>query len=229
VGIFGAVALAAFAVLFLRLWSLQVLSGDEYLNAAQNNQLRLIRIEAPRGPILDRYGRTVVSNVAGTAVQLWVADLPKTGRNDLVQRLARVLDVSPRALAREVDERRGDPLTPITVKTSVGEEQVNYLYEHKAEFPGVEIVQVYLRDYTYGTLAAQILGYTGEISPAELKALRGDGYRAGDRIGKTGVEAAFDSYPGATAVSRRSASTLEAVRSPGSSCARRRAPGTRCG
>jgi penicillin-binding protein 2 len=194
VGIFGAVALAAFAVLFLRLWSLQVLSGDEYLNAAQNNQLRLIRIEAPRGPILDRYGRTVVSNVAGTAVQLWVADLPKTGRNDLVQRLARVLDVSPRALAREVDERRGDPLTPITVKTSVGEEQVNYLYEHKAEFPGVEIVQVYLRDYTYGTLAAQILGYTGEISPAELKALRGDGYRAGDRIGKTGVEAAFDSY-----------------------------------
>jgi penicillin-binding protein 2 len=194
VGIFGAVALAVFAVLFLRLWSLQVLSGDEYLNAAQNNQLRLIRIEAPRGPILDRYGRTVVSNVAGTAVQLWVADMPKTGRNDLVQRLARVLDVSPRALAREVEERRGDPLTPITVKTSVGEEQVNYLYEHQAEFPGVEIVQVYLRDYTYGTLAAQILGYTGEISPEELKALRGDGYRAGDRIGKTGVEAGFDSY-----------------------------------
>jgi penicillin-binding protein 2 len=194
VGIFGAVALAVFAVLFLRLWSLQVLSGDEYLNAAQNNQLRLIRIEAPRGPILDRYGRTVVSNVAGTAVQLWVADMPKTGRNDLVQRLARVLDVSPRALAREVEGRRGDPLTPITVKTSVGEEQVNYLYEHQAEFPGVEIVQVYLRDYTYGTLAAQILGYTGEISPEELKALRGDGYRAGDRIGKTGVEAGFDSY-----------------------------------
>ena len=70
VGILGAVALLLFALLFLRLWSLQVLSGDEYLNAAQNNQLRLVRLEAPRGPILDRNGRTIVSNVAGTAVEL---------------------------------------------------------------------------------------------------------------------------------------------------------------
>jgi penicillin-binding protein 2 len=192
VGILGAVALLVFAVLFLRLWSLQVLSGDEYLNAAQNNQLRLVRIEAPRGPILDRRGRVVVSNVAGTAVQLWVSDMPKQGRYEQVQRLARVLSVSPKALAREVDERRSDPLTPITVKTAVGEEQVDYLYEHQAEFPGVEIVQVYLRDYTYNALAAQILGYTGEISPEELAGLRRDGYRGGDRIGKTGVEAAFD-------------------------------------
>jgi penicillin-binding protein 2 len=194
VGILGVLALLVFGVLFLRLWSLQVLSGDEYLNAAQNNQLRLVRLEAPRGPILDRHGRVIVSNVAGTAVQLWVGDMPKQGRHELVERLAGILGVSPLALSREVDERRGDPLTPVLVKTSVGEAKVDYLLEHQAEFPGVEIVQVYLRDYSYGALAAQILGYTGEISPEELKALRRDGYRAGDRIGKTGVEAAFDSY-----------------------------------
>ena len=194
VGIFGALALVVFGVLFLRLWSLQVLSGDEYLNAAQNNQLRLVRIEAPRGPILDRHGRVVVSNVAGTAVRLWVGDMPKHGRHQLVERLATVLDVSPRALSREVDERRGDPLTPVIVKTSVGEAQVDYLLEHQAKFPGVEIAQVYLRDYHYGALAAQILGYTGEISPEELKAMRRDGYRAGDRIGKAGIEASYDTY-----------------------------------
>ena len=194
VGIFGALALVVFGVLFLRLWSLQVLSGDEYLNAAQNNQLRLVRIEAPRGPILDRHGRVVVSNVAGTAVRLWVGDMPKQGRHELVERLAAVLGVSPRALSREVDERRGDPLTPVIVKTSVGEAQVDYLLEHQAEFPGVEIAQVYLRDYHYGALAAQILGYTGEISPEEVKAMRRDGYRAGDRIGKAGIEASYDTY-----------------------------------
>ena len=158
VAVLGGVALLAFGILFLRLWSLQVLSGDEYLNAAQNNQLRLVRVEAPRGPILDRRGRAIVSNVAGTAVQLWTGDMPKEGRYELVRRLAKVLNVSPAALAREVEERRGDPVTPILVKSSVGEEQVNYLYEHQAEFPGVEIVQVYLRDYAYNTLAAQILG-----------------------------------------------------------------------
>jgi penicillin-binding protein 2 len=194
VAILGAIALAAFVVLFFRLWSLQVLSGDEYLNAAQSNQLRLIRVEAPRGPILDRQGRVVVSNVPGTAIQLWVGDMPKERRYDLVQRLAQVLDVSARALAREVEERRLDPLTPIVVKTSVGEAQVDYLYEHKAEFPGVKIAQVYLRGYPYGSLAAQVLGYTGEISPEELKSLRRDGYRAGDRLGKTGIESAYDSY-----------------------------------
>jgi len=195
VAVLGGVALVAFAVLFLRLWSLQVLSGEEYLKASQNNELRLIRVEAPRGPLLDRHGRVVVSNVAGTAVELWVGDMPDEGRFELVQRLAKVLDVSPRALAREVDERRSDPLTPIVVKTAVGEEQVDYLYEHQAEFPGVEIVQIYLRDYPYSSLAAQILGYTGEISPEELKRLpKKDGYRSGDRIGKTGIEAAYDSY-----------------------------------
>ena len=194
VAVLGFVALAAFGILFLRLWSLQVLSGDEYLNAAQSNQLRLVRVEAPRGPLLDRHGRVVVSNVAGTAVELWVGDMPKEGRYELVQRLSEVLDVAPRALARQVEERRFDPLTPIVVKTSVGEEQVDYLYEHQAEFPGVEIVQIYLRDYPYSALAAQILGYTGEISPDELKQLRKDGYRPGDRIGKTGIESAYDTY-----------------------------------
>ncbi|MGH3065781.1 MAG: penicillin-binding protein 2 [Gaiellaceae bacterium] len=195
VAVLGVVALVAFAILFFRLWSLQVLSGDEHLNAAQNNQLRLVRVEAPRGPILDRRGRIVVSNVAGTAVQLWVGDMPREGRYGLVQRLAAVLDVPPKALAREVDERRGDPLTPITVRTSVGEDQVNYLYEHRAEFPGVKIAQVYLRSYPYAALAAQILGYTGEISPEELERLpRRDGYRGGDRIGKAGIEASYDTY-----------------------------------
>ena len=231
VAILGGVALGAFVVLFFRLWSLQVLSGDEYLNAAQSNQLRLIRVEAPRGPLLDRRGRVVVSNVAGTAVELWVGDMPKEGRFELVQRLAGVLDVSPRALARQVDERRFDPLTPIIVKTAVGEEQVDYLYEHQSEFPGVEIAQVYLREYPYGSLAAQILGYTGEISPEELKRLRNDPtrYRAGDRIGKTGIEAAYDSYLRGRPGWRRSASTRSGASSRRLRFARSREPAMRSG
>jgi penicillin-binding protein 2 len=194
VGVLGVVALLLFAILFLRLWSLQVLSGSEYLNAAQNNQLRIVRVEAPRGPILDRRGRSVVSNVPGTAVLLWVGDLPKKGRYDLVRRLAEVVDVRPRALAREIEEARADPLTPITVKTSVGEEQVQYLYEHQSEFPGVEIAQIYLRDHEYNSLAAHVLGHVGEISSEELLRKRKDGYRLGDRVGKTGIEAAYDLY-----------------------------------
>ena len=96
----GIVALAVFAVLFFRLWSLQVLSGARYLDAAQNNQLRTIRVEAPRGPILDRNGKVIVGNVPGTAVKLWVGDMPKKeGRYRMIKRLAAVLDV-PAAASR---------------------------------------------------------------------------------------------------------------------------------
>jgi len=194
VGVFGALAIVAFAVLFFRLWSLQVLSGTRYLDAAQNNQLRLVRVDAPRGPILDRGGRVLVSNVAGTEVQLWVSDMPKQGRYALVRRLARVVGVSPGELARKVDAQASDPLTPITVKASVGEHEVDYLYEHQAEFPGVKVAQTYLRAYPNQSLAAQILGYVGEISPEELKALRRTGYQSGDSIGQAGIESAFDTY-----------------------------------
>ena len=57
IGILGAFALAAFALLFLRLWALQVLSGEDYLRAARDNQLRQVRVEAARGQIVDRKGR----------------------------------------------------------------------------------------------------------------------------------------------------------------------------
>ena len=124
-----------------------------------------------------------------------------------------------------MEERRFDPLTPIVVKTSVGEEQVDYLYEHQADFPGVEIVQIYLRDYPYSSLAAQILGYTGEISPEELKRLRKDGYRAGDRIGKTGIEAAYDSYLRGQTGSPRSGRLARATAVSASCCGRSRSAG----
>ena len=193
VGILGIVALAVFAVLFFRLWSLQVLSGDTYLAEAQGNQLRTIRIEAPRGTILDRHGRMIVDNVAGTAVKLWVGDLPANRRYAVIKRLAGVLRVSPLALAKEVDERVADPINPITVKTAVGEDQVAYLYEHQSEFPGVQIQQTYLRHYPYQSLAAQVLGYVGEVSQGDLDR-RPKLYKPGDKVGKAGVEAKLDEF-----------------------------------
>ena len=194
VGILGILAVAIFAVLFFRLWSLQALQGERYLRAAQGNQLRTIRLEAPRGTIVDRHGKVIVGNAPGTAVKLWVGDLPQEGRYRLVEHLARVLEVPTGRLAVEVNEQLVDPLTPITVKTRVTEEQVAYLYEHQEEFPGVQIQQTYLRSYPYGSVAAQILGYVGEISPEELKAKAKQGYLLGDKLGKTGVESEFDRY-----------------------------------
>ena len=48
VGLMGTLAIAVFATLFLRLWSLQILNGEQLLRASQNNQLRDVRLQAPR-------------------------------------------------------------------------------------------------------------------------------------------------------------------------------------
>jgi penicillin-binding protein 2 len=194
VGLLGGVALLVFGVLFFRLWSLQALSGPKYLALAQDNQLRLIRVEAPRGPILDRNGKVIVDNTAGTAVKLWVGDLPKHGRYTEISRLASVLGVPVGELAADVDAHARDPVDPITVKTAVRYDQVAYLKEHQADFPGVQIVQTYLRHYDYQSIAAQLLGYVGEVSPSELKSLARLGYRPGDKIGQAGVEAMADKF-----------------------------------
>ena len=60
VTVLGGVALVMFAIIFLRLWYLEVLSGDQYLAEAQNNQVREFTVQAPRGEILDRSGRPLV-------------------------------------------------------------------------------------------------------------------------------------------------------------------------
>ena len=196
IGILGMLALAVFGVLFLRLWALQVLSGDQYLQAAKNNQLRSVRVQAARGTILDREGRVLVGNRAGVAIQIWPADLPDTwpARRAELRRLARVLGIPVRRIFEAINRRRGDPLTPVTIKESARRDETFFLAEHEAEFPGVEVTATHLRDYPHGRLAAQLLGHVGEISPDQLRERRKRGYRAGDKIGQAGIEAAYDAY-----------------------------------
>ena len=82
-------------------------------------------------------------------------------------------------------------MTPVTVKEFASENEVHYLYEHQTEFPGMQIADTFVRQYPYGDLAAQLMGYVGEISETQLKQLRG--YALGDKIGQGGIESAFDS------------------------------------
>jgi penicillin-binding protein 2 len=192
IGILGFLVLTAFGVLFFRLWALQVLSGAQYLQAAENNQLRTLRIEAQRGPIIDRYGRAIVENKAGTVVRIWPSDLPKKGAFAELKRLAGILQVPLGDITAQIDKHRGDPLAPVTVKEDISDAETRYLYERKSEFPGLVITDTSLRTYPYGDLAAQVVGHVGEISPEQLKELRG--YRAGDRIGQGGIEASYDKF-----------------------------------
>jgi penicillin-binding protein 2 len=80
VAIFGGIAFALFAIVFFRLWYLQVLSGDQYLQQANSNRVRLQRVSAPRGAIVDRNGQVLVENRPATVVTLDPTTLPAAER-----------------------------------------------------------------------------------------------------------------------------------------------------
>ena len=192
IGILGFLAIVAFAILFFRLWALQVLSGTQHLQAAENNQLRTERIEAARGPIRDWQGRVVVDNAGATAIRVRPSDLPDNGAYGELKRLARILHVPLGDITKQIEEHKGAPGTPVTVKQDASETEVRFLKERKAEFPGVAVVDTFIRRYPFGDLAPQLLGHVGEISPEQLKGQHA--YLAGDRVGQGGVEAAFDKF-----------------------------------
>ncbi len=71
---------------------------------------------------------------------------------------------------------------------------IDYLYEHASQFPGVTTWRTYIRHYPYHSLAAQVLGYVGQISQPQVDRLAKQGYAPGDEIGQAGVESTYDSY-----------------------------------
>ncbi len=196
VAVLGFVALALFAVLFLRLWALQVLSGTRYLAQANDNRVRTLKLEAPRGAILDATGHVLVRNVAGTRLELWPSDLPKTWPVELseLRKLASITGIPTSSIVAELKAHGADPLTPVVVQRGLSKNQIYYLSEHEAEFRGVELADSFLRQYPFKSLAAQILGYVGQISPQEYKALKGQGYQPSDAIGQAGIEKTYDTY-----------------------------------
>src|SRR5437764_901397 len=96
VAVLGTIALAMFAIIFFRLWFLQVLSGDKYQREASTNRVRHLVVPAQRGQILDRSGNVLVDSRPSIAVQLSPPDLPRNPhrRSLLYARLDSVLQVS---------------------------------------------------------------------------------------------------------------------------------------
>ncbi len=80
------------------------------------------------------------------------------------------------------------------LRRGIHSDQIDYLEEHQLEFPGVQLADSYLRSYPYKSLAAQLLGYVGPISAAELKAAKREGYQPQDVMGQAGIEQSYDRY-----------------------------------
>jgi penicillin-binding protein 2 len=197
VSILGGVAIAIFSVLFLRLWYVQVLSGDKYRNEANDNRIREIRVQAPRGDILDRNGKVLVANRTELAVQVSPENLPPPGleRSRELHRLADVTDMTRREIRKTLREGdRAAPGGPVILKKGLGVDKVYYLRENQSSFPGVTVERVFTREYRQGIIAGHLFGNVGEVTAEQLKEPRYASLQAGDQVGQSGIEYEYDRY-----------------------------------
>jgi penicillin-binding protein 2 len=196
VAILGGFALAIFSIIFFRLWYLEVLSGDRYLAEANNNQVREVTVQAPRGEILDRDGKVLVDNRTALALQVRPTELPRSRREraQVLARVGEVANMSMKQIRRQIRlQNREAPASPVTLRRDVGYDLVYYLRENQARFTGVSVDRVYVRRYPQGALAAHLLGYVREADKADLKEPQYEALAPGDQVGKAGVELTYDS------------------------------------
>ncbi|MDQ4130705.1 MAG: penicillin-binding protein 2 [Actinomycetota bacterium] len=197
VAVMGGIALAVFAIVFFRLWYLQVLSGDRYLAEARDNQVRDIKVQAPRGEVVDRSGRVLVENRTGLAVKVSPESMPRdpAGRARLYARLSKVLGLTRGQIRRRVDEHlKEEPFAAATVKPDVKLPVVQYILERQADFPGVAVERLFLRSYPHKSIGAHLFGTVGEITREQLKQPRYRGVSQGDRVGQSGIEYSYDRF-----------------------------------
>jgi penicillin-binding protein 2 len=197
VAVIGGVALVMFAIIFFRLWYLQVLSGDNYVAEARENRVREIKVQAPRGEIVDRHGVPLVVNRGSMSIKVTPDKLPqrRADRERVYRKLARLLNLNPRRLERRVErELRALPFAKPTIKQDVNKNLVAYVLERQEEFPGVEPERESLREYPHGVIGAHLFGQVGEVNPKQLKDQRFNGVEMGDRVGQAGIEYEYDRF-----------------------------------
>lgn len=188
-----AVTLALLGGIGSRLVYLQLVEGQYNRQLADSNRIRLMPRQPERGRIVDRRGRTLAGSRLSHAVFLWPIANRKAEWEPIVQRLAKVLNISAATIQKRLEQVGYASPSLVRIARGISPAQVTALAEFSHEMRGVRVQGEAVRYYPYGDLAAHVLGYTGEMTDEELVAREQDGYRLGDVMGQMGVEAAFES------------------------------------
>ena len=188
-------AVILLGVCALRLYNLQIVHGDYHRELAVNQRLRRLTIPAPRGAILDRFGRVLVDSRPTYDVVLQREHGKAPDHDGLRAELPRALNIDPDYLLEKLSEISTNPAyESILIKENAAIADIVWVEAHSLEFPSLTIEQRPRRHYPENGLLAHVLGYVGEISSRqlELDEYRNNGYKPGDVIGKEGLEGTYD-------------------------------------
>jgi penicillin-binding protein 2 len=182
-----------FMIFGLRLFQLQIIEGAELRKRSERNSVRTVRLEAPRGEIVDREGRTLAGTRPARELEVIPNDLQDRGRTFAA--LAQLLDRDAAAL----DERVGSPggsrrFRPVELVDDLDFDELARVEAHAFAMPGVRTTVRPRRHYLEGSLLAHGLGTIGEIRSGQLEKEAFSAYRSGDVIGQSGLESRFEDH-----------------------------------
>lgn len=171
-------------------WFVQIVQGDYYRELADNNRLRKLPIQAPRGLMLDRNGRILVENIPSYNLMI-----DRSRSADVRRSLAfaaQVLGRPPEEMAALLERYRGVPVfKPVLVGENLSLAQVARIGVSNLEYPEFEVEVQNFRLYRHGAQTAHLLGYLGEVTPEELEGSDGR-LTGGDLVGRKGLEKRYD-------------------------------------
>lgn len=175
------------------LFRMQVVEGYLWLNRAEQTARRSVPIFARRGEIRDRTGvvelATSRSSFAVTAVP---AELRANERDAILARVAEITGTPLALMSGRLANVGRASYDPVEIATGIDLSTVSRIAEEIDRLPGIGWYAKPERDYPVGSLAAHVVGYVGDITPAELQVLFNEGYTRSSTIGKSGVEQQYD-------------------------------------
>ena len=186
------IILCLFGVLFLRLWFLQLLQGEEMQERSEHNRIRLQDLPPWRGMILDHRGQVLVANRPSYELIVVLEDVGNIPL--LAGRLAKLLRLDPQQLTAQIQNGKKAGLHQVRVRADLAWNEMARVETFQPELPGVLIQVQPKREYRNQGMACHVLGYQGEISDAQLKSGKFAEYKMGDYLGKCGVELAWEKY-----------------------------------
>ncbi len=201
---FCAVVALALIALVVRLVQVQLIDGARYRAAAQENQVRLIPVAAPRGMIFDRHGAVVARSRPSFVVGLIPSEVTDAPRE--LATLANILGAGTQPIWYRLLHHRGinyssfdevvanEPYGPIILARNLPVAAVARLSEVLNDLPGVDLEAEPVRDYPQGSMGSHLVGYVGAITQEEYERLKYAGYSPNDVIGKDGLEFTYDKY-----------------------------------
>ncbi|HYA12676.1 MAG TPA: penicillin-binding protein 2 [Thermodesulfovibrionales bacterium] len=182
------IVIAAFLLLIMRLWQLQILQGNKYRELSEVNRLRIITIPAPRGILFDRNGIPLVKNSSYYCVSIIYGEF-NSGKTDL---LAKLLNIPIEEIREKLNKEGLSPFTPIRLKQGLTFNEVAYIESRRSDFPGLIIEVDASREYIYGSIGSHLIGYLGKPNPSQFKDPAFKDVPPDAFIGQWGAEMLFD-------------------------------------